>query len=45
MNFNKMNNETMEEYLVRIGVFQEHDQEIVITDEELEADENGNVKE
>lgn len=45
MNWTKKENESMEEYLKRMGVSREHDEEIIISDEELEADENGNVKE
>lgn len=45
MKWNKQNNETIEDYLARIGVSREHDKEIIIDNEELEADENGNVKE
>lgn len=45
MNYIKKNKESIEEYLKRIGVCREHDEEIIIDKEELEADENGNVKE
>lgn len=45
MKWEKQYNESIEEYLARIGVSQEHDEKIIIDNEELEADENGNVKE
>lgn len=45
MIWEKQDKETIKEYLARIGVSREHDEEIIISDEELEADENGNVKE
>lgn len=45
MNWNKNDNENIEEYLARIGVSREHDEDIKIDIEDLEADENGNIKE